>query len=105
MVRDVEKWGWVLFVATYLVGDVVTTAVGLSHPRVAEANPVLGPLVGDAPHNHVVYYILVLKLGVALTLYAVVEMVPRRYRHYPPYLLGVIGVLTTVNNLFVIARA
>lgn len=105
MALDTEKWGWVLFTATYLVGDVATTAAGLRQPNVAEANPVLGPLVEGAPYAFVMFYIVLVKLGATLVLCSFVAMLPEKYQQYPPYILAFLGLVTTGNNLYVIARA
>ena len=89
---------WVLAVAFYGVGDLLTTLVGLYGGRAAEAGLVASVLV----EGHGPVAVLPLKLGSLLLFYLLWRAVPRPHSVGVPLGLAALGVLLTAWNALVL---
>lgn len=98
---SVHRWAWVLAAGFFIVGDVVTTGIGLSLPGVVERNPAVVSLVTD--HGFVA--MVALKALVVGAAYLVYRVTPRPHAVGIPLGFAVVGVAVTGWNLLVLATA
>ena len=96
-----EIWLWGVAVVAYGVGDLATTAVGLSTPNVSEINPFVASYVRQSG----IFGIVLLKIGVFGLSYALWRITPRRFAIIVPLVLSVFGVTVTTWNLCVLFAA
>lgn len=92
---------WLVAVAFFAVGDVATTAVGLASGRVAEAGPIVGPVIA----RHGVAALVALKAGTFGCCYLLSRFVPRPHGVGVPLAMAALGVFVTGWNLAVLAVA
>ncbi|MFB6200608.1 MAG: DUF5658 family protein [Halorhabdus sp.] len=90
---------WLLAVAFFGAGDLLTTAVGIQTAGVAETNPFLAPMLSDSG----VLALAVLKFVVLVGCYAVWRVVPWPHDVAIPLALGTVGVAVTAWNLGILA--
>lgn len=95
---DHEPVLWALAFASYGVGDTVTTYLGLSLGRAAEAGPIAAPVVG----TYGIVGLLVLKVVTLLTFYLSWTVLDTSARVAVPLAVTVVGVSVTAWNLAVI---
>ena len=96
---DSERFLWLVAVAFFGIGDLVTTGIGLQLQYVVEA----GPVVGDVILAHGASAMLWLKVLVFAVCYGLWRVVPAPHRVGVPLGLAVLGVLVTLWNLGVLA--
>lgn len=92
---------WLVALLTFGLGDVATTALGLGVDGVAEASPVVAPLIGQ----HGLVALVALKAAVFAVAFGLWTVVPRPERDGIPIGLAVIGAPVTVWNLAVVGVA
>ena len=97
--RDGTPRLWLAAVATFGVGDLLTTGVGLSHPRIVEA----GPVPELFPRQHGLPGLVGLKVLVFGTLFALWTRLPEPHRVGVPLAIALVGVVVVVWNTLVIA--
>jgi hypothetical protein len=90
---------WVVAIAFYGVGDLVTTAIGLRISGIVEAGPLVGPLVD----RYGVVSLFVLKLGTLAASYGIWQLIPTPHRTGVPLGLAVLGVAVTGWNIVVVS--
>jgi hypothetical protein len=91
---------WLVAVLGFVIGDVVTTSVGLGVAGVSEANPVAVHLF-----DHSLLAALAVKLGFVGGYYLLWWYASPPHRKGIPLSLAVLGVVVTIWNVHVIARA
>jgi len=89
---------WLLTVAFFVGGDVVTTVLGIASGQVAEA----GPLVAVVVRSYGIYGMVGLKLGVLGLSYAAWRLLSDPERIGIPLGLAAVGVLVTGWNSVVL---
>ncbi len=92
---------WLLAVASFGVGDLVTTAVGLRLSGVVEAGPLVGPLID----RYGVGSLFVLKLLTIAVSYGVWRVLPTTSRVGIPLGLAVLGIVVTGWNTVIVSTA
>lgn len=92
---------WLVAVLFFGVGDLVTTAVGLSVPGVVEVDPVARQLLAQFG----LPALLALKAVALAGGYVAWTLVPHPYRKGVPLGLIALGVAVTAWNAFVVAAA
>lgn len=85
---------WLFAVIFFGIGDLVTTAIGLTVGSSAEANPLVAMLV----HRYGVVVLLPLKATLLGAIYAVWRWFPIPYPAVVPFALALLGVVVTVWN-------
>lgn len=85
---------WALTVAFFVVGDVLTTGIGLHVGGVAEVGPLVGPVLA----RYGLLAMLPLKFAALAVCYALWRLTPRPYAVGVPLGLGSFGVLVTSWN-------
>ncbi|MFC7177012.1 hypothetical protein [Halosegnis marinus] len=95
---DRQRRLWLLALASYGLGDLATTLVGLAAGRGAEAGPLAAGLLG----RYGLAGIVLLKLG-SLAVFALLwRVAPNPGRVAIPLALSVVGVGVTAWNVFVL---
>lgn len=89
---------WSLAVAFFIVGDLVTTSVGVSSGQIAEVGPLGDPIVS----RYGLPGMVALKLVVVCLSYLAWRIVPAPDRIGIPLGLLLVGVLVTFWNSFVV---
>lgn len=97
---DTDGWLWVASALTFVVGDVITTVVGLSLPGVTETHPVGSTIVDFGPLLMVGMKAMVLAVAVGFYFTA-----NTKYRTAIPASLTAVGALITGSNLAIILFA
>lgn len=92
---------WVLTVSFFLVGDLLTTGVGVASGGIAEAGPLGDPIVD----RYGMYGMVALKIGVLGLSYAAWKFFPHPERIGIPLGLATVGILVTIWNGFVLVVA
>lgn len=96
----VEYYTWVVGLATYFAGDIVTTAVGIQLvPTVGEGNAIAASAIAQLGLWPAM---LALKTLVLLWVLACWRLSPQKYRVIFPSLLAAIGIVIVVANSRVI---
>lgn len=90
---------WLGALVFFVVGDVVTTGVGLSLGPIVEIGPVVGPLL----RTYGLGVMLALKAAVLAGCYCLYRCVPRPHDVGVPLGLALLGVLVTGWNLTLMA--
>jgi len=85
---------WIGALVFFGIGDMVTTAIGLSTLRVVEANPVYA----DVSYSHMLF----MKFFTFSVFYLAYRYVPKDIRLGMPLGLSVLGIVVTVWNSYVI---
>ncbi len=98
---DLRPLWWLGAVAFFVVGDLVTTFVGLQLQTVVEAGPVTAWLIS----GYGLGLILPVKLGVVAGLYGLYRVVPHPHSIGVPLGLCALGFVVTVWNGAVIVAA
>lgn len=101
LVRISPPWLWLGAVLFFGVGDVVTTAVGLSVPGVVEADPIARPLLREFG----LAALLALKAAAFGACYLGWAIVPRPYCRGVPLGLAGLGLVVTAWNTLVVTSA
>lgn len=94
-----ERALWIVAIAFFGVGDLVTTVVGLRLQQIAE----VGPYVDVVIQAHGVPAMVGLKLLVFVLCWSLWRLVPPPHRVGVPLGLAVLGVLVTLWNTGVLA--
>ena len=89
---------WILTVAFFVFGDLVTTAVGVASGGIAEAGPIAAPII----HRYGFLSMIPLKLVVMGLAFSLWKLVPSPARIGIPLGLATVGVLVTGWNLIVL---
>jgi hypothetical protein len=97
---DRSKELWLGAVGLYVVGDTLTTVVGLNTVGASEANPALALVVAEFG----LVVLLAGKLSLVLTGYVIWLRMTPRFRDSIPLLLAVCGCGITAWNLFVLSQ-
>ena len=97
--NDSHLWG--LAVATYGIGDLVTTGFGLGVPGVVESHPVSEKVIDNAGMPGMVGVKIVTLSGFG----AMYSMTPEEYRSGVPIGLGLLGTFIVALNGMTIATA
>lgn len=95
---DSERFLWLVAVAFFGIGDLLTTVAGLHLEQVIEA----GPVVADVIAVHGVPAMVALKLAVFAICYGLWRVVPAPHRVGVPLGLAMLGVLVTIWNVGII---
>jgi len=90
---------WLLTVAFFFAGDLLTTGLGVASGQIAEAGPLGAPIIG----RYGIYGMVALKLGVLGLSYFAWKLVAHPERIGIPLGLATIGVLVTLWNAFVLS--
>jgi len=96
-----NKIAWGAALSTWVIGDIATTAYGLSDPNVIEANPTSKQVVDAAGYTGM----LASKLIVTGAFAGFQELAPDEYDIGVPIGLATVGTVVTANNISVIMRA
>jgi len=100
--RSASVWSpltlWTLAVAFFIIGDLLTTSVGLSLGQVTEAGPIVEPIV----YRYGLPGMVALKLAVVGFAYLAWRLVPDPERVGIPIGLLFVGALVTVWNALVL---
>jgi hypothetical protein len=99
--HDFRLTWWLGAVVFFVVGDLVTTLVGLRLPTVVEANPVAARLIS----GYGVGSVLPWKLGVFGAFYGLSRVVPAPHSIGVPLGLCALGIVVTAWNSRVILAA
>lgn len=89
---------WLTAITFFVIGDILTTAVGLTYGGVAEAGPIVGALI----RNYGLVVLVPMKalsLGIAYVLW---RFVPAPYAVGVPLGLATLGILATGWNIGVL---
>lgn len=92
---------WVAVALFYVIGDLATTAVGLSTGVATEAGPVVGPLVD----RYGLAVTVPIKAAVVVGCVLLWKATPDRYASGVPLGMAAVGVLVTAWNLSILAVA
>lgn len=92
---------WVIVGVGFVLGDIVTTSIGLGRSGVVESQPIAAHLF----QYSVIGTMITLKLAVVGGCYLVWRRVPRPHRVGIPLGLAALGILVTAWNLFVLSQA
>jgi len=92
---------WLVAIAFYGVGDLVTTVIGLRISGIIEAGPLVGPLIDQ----YGVMSLFVLKFLTIGVSYGVRQVIPTTHRTGIPLGLAVLGVAVTGWNTVVVSTA
>lgn len=92
-----ERVLWVLALLGYGLGDLVTTLVGLSTGRAAEAGPVAGPVAEFG-----LPALVALKLASLVAFYLAWRLLPRPFRVAVPLAVAGVGAVVSAWNATVI---
>lgn len=92
---------WQSAFATWVVGDVVTTAVGLSMSGVVESNPTGREVLSTAGYGGMLAW----KLATTGAFVGLQSMIPEEWEKGVPIGLALLGTGVTLNNISVILRA
>ena len=95
-----QQWAWVFVVLFFVLGDVVTTSVGLSMAGIAERNEVLKPVIENSGMAGMVG----LKAVIVGGGYLLTRALPRPQKFAIPAGLLIVGVSVSVWNLVVVSR-
>lgn len=98
---DLRPLWWYGAIVFFVIGDLVTTFVGLRLPTVVEGSPVAAWLID----GYGLELILPVKLGIVGGLYGLSRVVPHPHSIGVPLGLCALGVVLTVWNGAVIAGA
>lgn len=90
---------WLGAVLFFVVGDVVTTSVGLGLDPIVELGPVVGPLIA----RYGLAVMIALKVGVVGLCYGLYCCVPRPHDVGVPLGLALLGLVVTGWNLALLA--
>lgn len=90
---------WVVAVAFYGVGDLVTTVIGIRMSGVVEIGPVAGPMLAE----YGVEGLLVLKILTIAGGYGVWQLLPAPHRTGVPLGLAVVGMGVTGWNTLIVS--
>jgi len=94
---DIGQWElWVLAVCFYVVGDSVTTVLGLGTPGISEAGPVAAVFL----HEFGFSSLIALKMGIVGGGYALWTVLRGSHRRTIPLALATVGVVATLWNLY-----
>ena len=96
-----NKLAWGAAFSTWVIGDIATTAYGLSQPQVVEASPTSQQVLESAGYSGMI----ATKLLVTAGFVGLQEITPEEYNIGVPLGLATIGTAVTLNNLNVIAKA
>jgi len=91
---------WATAAGTFLVGDVVTTYVGINRYGATEGNPVAEGILGLGGAAGMV----AAKAVVMGASYASTRLVEEEYRELAPIMLATLGLGITVHNINVISQ-
>ncbi|APE94577.1 DUF5658 family protein [Halodesulfurarchaeum formicicum] len=94
----VHRWAWVLTLCFFLVGDVITTAIGISTTGVTEVNAFLATQIA----SHGVGAMLLLKVVLLSGSYLVWRALPDEQAIAIPVGFAIVGVGVTGWNLVVV---
>lgn len=97
--RDGTPRLWLAALATFGVGDLLTTGVGLTHPRIVEAGPVPELVL----RQHGFAGLIALKALVFGALFVLWTRLPGPHRVGVPLAIALVGVVVVVWNGLVIA--
>lgn len=96
--EGISRPAWAYAIGTFGLGDVVTTAIGITHPEVVEAHPISKQVLG----NSGVMGMLAVKAGALGLAYLAYNKTNPEYRMGIPVGLGILGSYIVVNNLNVL---
>lgn len=96
-----ERQLWLLGLVLYGIGDTVTTLVGLSAGNVAEAGPIVAPLLAD--HGRLSF--VGVKAATLVFFFGAWSVLRTPGRAAVPLALVVVGAVVTVWNVLVIGLA
>jgi len=96
-----NKLAWGAALSTWVIGDIATTAYGLSDPNVIEANPTSKQVVDAAGYTGMV----ATKLIVTGAFAGFQQLAPDEYDIGVPLGLAIVGTAVTANNISVIMEA
>lgn len=99
--EDSFSWVWLLALATYGVGDIVTTiAIIWFHPMYTEANPVIREaIMAFGGGGFLALKLLVFYVCIAVSLWGGLLGDDPLLFYGPPLALSVVGLITTALNL------
>jgi hypothetical protein len=92
---------WILTVSFLIIGDLVTTGLGVSSGQIAEVGPLGDPIV----EQYGMYGMVALKLGVLGLSFVAWKLAPDPERIGIPLGLAAIGVVVTLWNTVVLSLA
>ena len=95
---SIRQWSWVLVLIFFVLGDVVTTSVGVSMHGIVEGNGFLLPVV----ESFGVLGMVLVKAAVVGGGYLVARVLPRHQSVAVPLGLLLVGVVVTGWNLVTI---
>jgi len=98
MVQNEKLWG--AAASTFLVGDVVTTHIGMEKFGAVEAHPLAESVLGMSGTSGMV----AVKLGVMGAAYMSTKLAPEEHREMAPIMLAVLGLGITAHNINVISQ-
>ena len=95
------SWVWLWALATYGVGDVVTTiAIVWFHPMYTEANPIIREaIMAFGGGGFLGLKLLVFYVCIGVSIWGGLQGDDQLLFYGPPLVLGVVGVITTGMNL------
>ena len=93
-----EREMWLLAIGLFVVGDLVTTILGVVSGQVAEAGPLGAPVI----RQYGIYGMVALKLGVVSLSYSAWRLVPHPERSGIPLGLASVGLVVTGWNAAVL---
>jgi len=92
---------WYPAIATFGIGDFVTTVIGLSMTGIHEANPTANIFINEFGFAG----ILLSKVVYFLIVFGIAQTMPEKARKYGAYSVTTIGSLICLWNTFIIANA
>ncbi|AAQ13728.1 hypothetical protein [His 1 virus] len=90
---------WHSAIATFGIGDTVTTIIGLSMAGIYEANPAANTILGELG----LFGIIAAKVLYFGLMYIIVKSMPEHSRKYGPITITVLGTLICLWNIAIIA--
>ena len=95
-----DKAIWITVLLFFVVGDVLTTYIGLSLPFIGEAAPIAAPLY----YSYGFLLLILLKVGFTGGMYLLWRQIDSLSRIGIPLGLALVGLVVTVWNSIVIAN-
>lgn len=93
---------WLIAIAFFFVGDLVTTIVGISHPLITESTPYLHAILIEYGIWFMLFVLIIGKVIALLLLYGAWERMNGFHRVAIPSTILLLGIYATAWNTFLI---
>lgn len=93
---------WIIAIAFFFVGDLVTTIVGISHPLITESTTHLHTILVEYGLWFMLFVLIIGKVIVIISLYYAWDRINGFYRVAIPGTILLCGIYATAWNTFII---